>query len=389
MKKLLFALFTISTSIVTAQTGTTIYKSFESDGVTRSFTYYVPDIYYTANVEVPLILNIHGWTGSSADQEGYTGFREIADTANFIIIHPEALPEASPFGPQNSWDFVGSNGEYGVEDKNYLMNVLDTILANFNINTSRIYSTGFSQGAIMSYDFACFYSWRFAAIASVSAAMRTDRADFCTPVHPMPVMHIHGTNDLLADYNGGESMHVDTLVKYWVDMNNCNPVPAFDSLPNVDTTDNSTVEHYVYSGGDNGSTVEFYKVLNGGHQWPSDSTTTHTYGVGTRNFDFHASTEIWRFFNQYTYVGINENAAAGSVVSVYPNPSSSGVFTVELSNIVSASITVNNVLGEAIYSSAISNGNITIDLSSNAPGVYVYQIVNANGLLGNGKLIIQ
>lgn len=63
-------------------------------------------------------------------------------------------------------------------------------------------------------------------------------------------------------------MPIDTVVKYWVTKNNCNPVATFSNVPNTSIVDGCTAEHYIYSGGTGGSSVELYKILNGGHTWP-------------------------------------------------------------------------------------------------------------------------
>jgi len=83
-------------------------------------------------------------------------------------------------------------------------------------------------------------------------------------------------------------------------------------------------------------------------------------------------------------------ANSGSI-SVYPNPSN-GQFTIQ-SSVVNgqSSVEVYNVIGEQVYSqSSIVHFPLSIDLSSQASGVYLYRVVSDNGnLLGQGKLIIQ
>jgi glycosyltransferase involved in cell wall biosynthesis len=53
------------------------------------------------------------------------------------------------------------------------------------------------------------------------------------------------------------------MVSYWVQFNHCSLSPIFTNVPNISTSDNCTAEHYVYSGGDAGSSVELYKVISG------------------------------------------------------------------------------------------------------------------------------
>ncbi|MFM8371463.1 MAG: T9SS type A sorting domain-containing protein, partial [Bacteroidota bacterium] len=84
------------------------------------------------------------------------------------------------------------------------------------------------------------------------------------------------------------------------------------------TTDGCTAERQLFSGGDQGSTVEFYKVTGGGHTWPGAAFT-----IGVTSQDFSASKEIWRFFSKYR---LNQSSGASSPTSlaaawsVAPNP---------------------------------------------------------------------
>ena len=383
MKKYLLIAFLFSTTVVFPQTGVTYSKTFTIGGVSRSFTYYVPAI-YDGTTPVPLIINVHGWTGSSSKQESYADFRKIADTANFIVIHPQAL------GSPPSW---ATNDTYGptATDKVYIMACMDTIEAHYNINTDREYSTGFSQGGLTTYDMACFYSDRFAAIASVAGGLSNTHANICAPHHPIPVMEVHGTQDRLATYTGsGVSLAIDSVIKFWVHFNGCNPIPVTaDTLPDISTTDSCKVVHFVYTGGAQGSTVELYKVLNGDHQWPSEVTTTNVYGLGNRNMDFTASKEIWRFFSQYSkMVGIEEQVANSGGVVIYPNPST-GIFHIEFKNNQNATITVVNVLGETVLEKKISGSTETLDLNAAPAGVYFYQVANQSGIITSGKLIVE
>jgi len=87
-------------------------------------------------------------------------------------------------------------------------------------------------------------------------------------------------------------------------------------MPNTNTTDGCTAERQLYLGGDQGSTVEHYKVTGGGHTWPGSA-----FNVGVTNQDFNASKEIWRFFLQYRLDQLTATSApefAGWSAS--PNP---------------------------------------------------------------------
>jgi len=327
-----------------AKAQTTVNGTILSGGVSRSYILYVPAV-YTSSQPAPLVFNFHGYGSNNSQQNFYADFKPIADTANFILVLPQGLTSGGYAG----WNNFGAVSS-AAADINFVSDLIDTLSKRYNINSNRIYSTGFSNGGFMSYDLACFMSTRFAAIASVSGSMVASHLSACNPSHPMPVMEIHGTIDSTVSYTGvGGTIactHIDSLVKHWVNFNNCNPTPVFTPVPNISTTDNCTAEHYVYSGSNVCTTVELFKVIGGDHTWPGASYLLP--GKNT-NEDFNACKEIWRFFSGCSLsTGIN-NIIRTPEVEVYPNPFSDNS-TVRITNRTAVNYELNifNVYGQEV-----------------------------------------
>lgn len=398
VKNYLLVLAVYISSFAVAQTGDTVRYSITIGGVPRTYLVYVPAVYNLDSANhshlVPLVLNIHGLGSNMVQQLVYGDFRPIADTANFII----ALPQGT--GSPATFNNFGNAVDATDPDVVFMSNIIDALKSKYNINLDRVYSTGMSNGGFMTDELACQLSRRITATASVCGDMVQAHYDACKAHNPIPHMEIHGTTDNVVPYDGTPSptvyitsVHIDTLVKHWVLHNRCNPVPAIDTLlPNIDVADNCTVEHFVYTGGSQRSTVELYKVIGGGHSWPTLGSSTS----GT-NGDFNASKAIWRFFSQYTSImadipdlpspstGMNEPSAVNDV-SVYPNPSN-GKFTVSVNDYQNASIKIYNLTGEVVLDETIYKPKTIIHLHV-SKGVYIYQ-VKSNNSLKNEKLIIQ
>jgi len=90
---------------------------------------------------------------------------------------------------------------------------------------------------------------------------------------------------------------------------------------------------------------------------------------------------------------VNEVKTTSQNIAVFPNPTS-GVFTFQLSVVspeYSGSVEVYNVLGEKIYSQFnIHNSQLTVNLSSQPKGLYLYRVIKSDGsLIGEGKIVIQ
>lgn len=365
-------LFLFSFSLFLTAKTQTINGSFDYDGQARTYSYYIPTS-YVAGDSVPLVVNLHGLGSSGTEQALYSNFMPIADTANFIIVHPDGTKNIQN---QAFWNF-GLPGET-VDDFGFLEALIDTISAHYSINQSRIYATGLSNGGYMSYYLAC-ESNKLAAIASVAASMTTIMYNSCDPSYPIPVMEIHGTSDAVVPYSGSfGNMDVESVVDLWMDKNNCNTVPIVTSVPDIDATDGATAENYLYSDGTNGHTVELYKVTGGGHTWPG--AVVPIPALGNTCMDFNASAEIWRFFNQYSnlYAGTSEQIIENNHLLIYPNPAE-GKVTIELENnyVLPYLLTIYDVQGRKILEKEVFQLKLQIDLNDFQPGVYNISIRNS------------
>lgn len=357
--KLLF-IFLLFSGITLAQQ--TINGSITHGGLTRTYILYVPAS-YSAGTPVPLVFNFHGYTSNSNDQMLYADFRPIADTANFILVHPMGTLDGSN---QPYWN-SGWGGS--VDDIGFTSALIDSLSADYSINPNRIYSTGMSNGGFMSYTLACELSDRIAAIASVTGTMNVNQSATCSAQHPMPVMEIHGTADATVPYTGNAAMaSIATAMNYWVNFNNCTSTPTVTPVTNSSTTDGCTAEYSVWSNGDNGVEVEHYKIIGGGHTWPGAPIA-----IGVTNYDINASKLIWIFFSKYDLngaigpVGVNE--LAQNKLSVHPNPSSDFIALEGVEDL--SSIEVVSMTGRKVV---CGFENSKIDIRSLNNGVYFISI---------------
>jgi polyhydroxybutyrate depolymerase len=371
LKKIIIAsLFLITGLFCFGQNGITVIDSIMSNNIMRKFRLYVPTI-YTGSQSVPLILNLHGYTSNSSQQQLYSNFMPIADTANFLMVYPDGK---APAGNQY-WN-AGFGGTEN--DVLFMSDLIDSLKLSYNIDLNSVYSCGMSNGGIMSYYLACNLPNRIAAIASVTGSMLNTWFT-CAPSRPFPVMEIHGTADGTVNYFGDATFApIDSVVKKWSTHDNCNSSLTTFSVPNISTSDNSNVVHYVYSGGTSGSSVELYKVYGGSHSWPG------AYPVfANTNEDFSASVEIWRFFRKYKLsqfipnVGINESSLAKNI-KIFPNPVTEKLF---IEGVSEANFKIINLIGETILE---QNNSFSIDVNSLNSGIYFLQICS-----GNSKAVVK
>lgn len=320
--KFLTAIFSITFISSLAFGQVTVSNSFMHGGVSRSYIVYVP-ANYSASTPVPVLFNFHGYSSNASQQLFYGDFRAIADTAGFLIV----LPQGTNDGTGTSHFNVGWGGS-SVDDVAFTSALLDTLISDYSVDETRVYSTGMSNGGFMSFHLACNLSDRIAAIGSVTGSMVAATEANCNAEHPTPVIQIHGTSDPTVPYNGqaGLSVSIPTVLTHWSDYNNCDVTAIVTPIPNTNTTDGSTVEKVEYLNGDNCTEVVHYKIIGGGHTWPGSAIN-----LGNTNYDINASLEIWKFVSQYDIngkincqpVGVEELT---SKVSIYPNPALDKLF---------------------------------------------------------------
>jgi len=345
----------------------TIYASLTHDGIQRDYILYIPEL-YDGSSDVPLILNFHGFGSNATQQMFYGDFRDIADTEGFLLVHPEGT---TVIGNQ-FWN-VGFPGiSSTIDDVGFTEALIDELAASYAIDLDRVYATGMSNGGFMSFLLACQLSEKIAAVASVTGAMTQDTFDNCNAQRPVPALQIHGTEDDVVLYNGNTlSLSIADIITYWVDHNNCETTPTTTTLPDIDPSDGSTIEHSVYEAGDNGITTEHMKVIGGGHTWPGSVINT-----GGTNQDIDASMEIWLFFSRYDINGLlSTDDFENNQVTIYPNPTQSKI-KLSLNFSKEVDYKLFSPLGEQLMTGTITSSNEEIDISYLPSNIYFLKVGN-------------
>ncbi len=376
---LYFTILFVAIGYTMAFSQQTIEATIVHDNITREYILYVPEIYDNQSA-VPLVFNFHGYTSSAANQMRYGDFRKIADRDNFIIVHPMGT-----IGNDGQTYFNAQWRDDGVDDIGFTSALIDSISMNWNIDLDRVYSTGMSNGGFMSYTLACELSDRIAAIASVTGTCTIDQLDnTCMPQKLVPIMEIHGTADAVVPYNGNTWMApIDRVIDFWVTLNECEVSPHFTAIDDSDTTDGSTVEHYLYKNGKEGHEIEHYKIIGGGHTWPGAS-------FGRSNKDIDASELVWEFFSKYDINGRrltnNQNVHNNTNLLIYPNPSL-GSITIENADSPITKITIVDLTGKVFLESSFSSNKVVLDFKA-PEGLYLVKVKSESSLRAE-KLMIR
>ena len=143
--------------------------------------------------------------------------------------------------------------------------MLDEVAANYRIDTDRVYATGYSNGAGISYGLACYLSDRVAAVAPVSGSMYMEMDGSCSINHPTAIAIFNGTQDFERPWDGMSPWFysVDDATAWWNAQNGISNAAQTDTFD----TNEMSVERQVFTGGTGGVEVARYKFVGGGHDW--------------------------------------------------------------------------------------------------------------------------
>ena len=259
------------------------------DNLDRYYYVYKPDN-LDINQSIPVLFALHGYGSSASRHLGYTNYMPIADSNNFVVIYPQGATTASLSA---HWNVGGWTSKSTVKDIEFIDTIIGLIKDKIQIDETRIYSSGMSNGGYMSYHLACNLGEKIAAIASVTGSMTYDTYDNCSPSHPTPVLQIHGLLDYVVPYNGNSgSKSIPDVIDYWVNYNSCN-LEANRLIKYSNNTD--LIVYDTYEDCLNDVNVKLIVHPEMGHDWPF---------IG--NYNVSASNEIWDFVSQYDLYGLIE-----------------------------------------------------------------------------------
>jgi polyhydroxybutyrate depolymerase len=260
-------------------TGTTEHR-IVVDGLERTYRAYRPA---ALPDDAALVLVLHGGGGSATQAENSYAWTELAAQEGFVVVHPQGL--------HRTWNTEGGccgrAAAQDVDDVAFLTRVVEDVSDRVTVDPDRVFVTGMSNGAMMSYTLAC-HTDVFAAVAPVAGTMLVD----CPAPSPVSVLHLHGTADGAVRMDGapGEGLaEVDgppiaDVVGFWREVDGCLEPSEVRAGP---------VRRSV-SGCADGRSVELVTVDGAGHQWPGSEAARPAADPPFAGLD--ATAEIWRFF---------------------------------------------------------------------------------------------
>lgn len=349
-------------------------KTLNWGGQERQYLEYVPST-YAEGTPAPVMFMLHGLGDEATNFFDATHVETIAEQKGWIIICPQAL-DFNLQTPLGSYDF-GTSWSAGItvtvqievygmpfsfdvtvnpdaDDSGFLMATLETLETEYTIESDSVFFAGFSLGACMCHRMAIEHGERINAIAAVSGVVGNDMQSL-TPVAPLHVLEIFGTNDEKISYENAEislqsyglhniGLPAEASVEYWRAFNQCEPDPVIEDYPNI-MDDDLTFVMYSYPT-NNDSRVSFLKVNNGMHRWYTGSSN-----------DIDYTEEIVKFFTGT--IDVTDVAeTTNKTLNVYPNPAKDIIH-------VEGKVSIYDLCGKLVM-----EGSGRIDVSSLSEGMY-------------------
>lgn len=284
--------------------------TLNADSLERSYLLHVPPTYEKTK-PLPLVIMLHGMGGTALHSQRETGWSSKADAEGFIVVYPDATrpdraqPPSLRKNPQAWNDGSGRfhAAERNIDDVAFISALIDSLESSYSIDSRRIYVTGFSNGASMTFRLGAELADRVAAIAPHSG---TCWSDSVSPARGVSVCYLTGTSDTLNPIEGGfpklamggkdqggrSKPPVTNMIAKWAKVLECADEPTIEEkAPGVRTSR--------YGRGRNDAEVVCITIDGLGHHWAGGKSQAPEFLVGKNSNKIIATDVIWDFFSSH------------------------------------------------------------------------------------------
>ncbi|MEH2171864.1 extracellular catalytic domain type 1 short-chain-length polyhydroxyalkanoate depolymerase [Nostoc sp.] len=266
------------------------YGELYDQGKLRTYYFYTPKS-YNLHRPIPLVLVFHGDDGNGRSISNVTHFNKLAEQKGFIVVYPDGIDQ--------KWSLRG-NAQGKVDDVLFVSALINHLQQQLNIDSHKVYATGFSRGGILTQALACKLPDKIAGFASVAGSLPVRLKPSCQPQTPISMLTINGTNDRDVLYEGddrtqrGALVSISDMVEFWRSHDRCTLSNESPNFPE------DKVKTAIYTGCSGNSEVWQLAVVNGGHFWPGGSSTDESLNKFNAKLGLNASETIWDFFQRHS-----------------------------------------------------------------------------------------
>ena len=226
------------------------------------FTYTPPSLGGQEPGTVPLVLDLHGFSGCATEPPTYTGWRELAYEEDFYVVWPQGTNNffVSPLPCWNAGSCCCASES--IPDSDLLNQIIQETIADSNgiIDPNRVYIGGHSNGCFMSQRFVKDYPGVVAAVACHAGVMLLDHPTEDDPNWvPTTIVTVHGDADDVVSYpTTPTDLGAEDNIDLWGTSNGCTKKTVTPDPGNDYVT-------HTWTGCNRGVSTQLYQVLGGDH----------------------------------------------------------------------------------------------------------------------------
>ncbi|HOR40554.1 MAG TPA: PHB depolymerase family esterase [Paludibacteraceae bacterium] len=276
------------------------------DGQNRFYKVYVPS-HIKNNQTIPLVIALHGNGGNAEALIRETKWHTKASSEGFLVVAPEAS-RPNPNKPRNqrdnrqTWnDGSGRfhSGERSIDDVKFITTMINELKNTYNIDKNKIFVTGFSNGASMTFRLGM----ELDCIKAIAPVAGVNWIKNNTSNRKISLLYIIGAQDRAKPLEGGITKTANGIVlektpkppiyeniKRWATFIDCIGEPTTFTLA-------QGVSGLRFTDCSSNTSIEYIIVDDLGHIWPGARQIIPKSIVGNASEKLNATEYIWNFFN--------------------------------------------------------------------------------------------
>ena len=261
--------------------------------------------------DIPSMLVETGFISNKKEEQNLGQFKDQAEAGKFVLVYPNGI--------EARWNDCRGDSPalHDEDDVRYLERVIEDVAGSIDIDASRVFLAGASNGAHMSFRFAFEKAELVRAIAnSIGNLPANPEGGACSmqPAREVPALIMHGTEDNMVPYDGqfsgcvafvitgncnrGVVQTARETVDFWAAHNGA-VTSTEEALPDIDPDDGSTVTRETFVDAAGAPQVIWYRAVGAGHTVARTTIATDTGAAIGQNRDIEFAEEAWGFFESF------------------------------------------------------------------------------------------
>lgn len=181
---------------------------------------------------LPLVMFFHGFGSSPQQDLAETDLGSLADSRNVLLV--------LPIGLDRRW-YVRPGGAKPRDDLAFAHAVLDDVMARFPVDRRTIVAAGFSAGAFITWNIACYAPQGFTGFLPVAGAFWEPVPEGPCPGGPVDLRHVHGLADETVPLRGrvvgagAKQGDIRASLAAMIRTNSCETMPVATPAPAGET----------------------------------------------------------------------------------------------------------------------------------------------------------